>query len=234
MSTVSCGKFVPLSTLQSCLYRVCSLYPIECALSNVPLLTLALPPSPTQANFEQSHSGRRSSCTSPPQSSFGLKHPINKPADARAQYDSIDQHWEASRLGKSERQGAHAAATANLDQTGWANEKNQRTSTDVQNQRTSTDVQDAERAARASWQPMQLQAGREHTGIAINEESSGHTDSESSSDESCSDKFGTYSESSESEIETAGERSQSASDDALVQQQQKAQILKIPLQSVFI
>jgi hypothetical protein len=92
---------------------------------------------------------------------------------------------------------------------------------------------------------MQLQAGREHTGrdrsdlaggrqrVAINNESSGHT--ESFSDESYSDKFGSYSESSESEIEAAaGERKQSASDDALVQQQQQAQILKIPLQSVFI
>ena len=210
---------------------------IECVLSNVPLLTLALLPSPTQANLKKSHSGRRSSCTSPPQSFFGSKRPINDPADARAQYGSIDQHWEASRLGKSERQGAHAA-TANLQQTrcAWANEGNQRSS---------TDVQDAELAARASWQPMQLQAGREHTGrdrsdlaggrqrIAINDESSGHT--ESFSDESYSDKFGTYSESSESEIEAAaGERRQSASDDALVQQQQQAQILKIPLQSVFI
>ena len=192
---------------------------IECVLSNVPLLTLALLPSPTQANLKKSHSGRRSSCTSPPQSFFGSKRPINDPADARAQYGSIDQHWEASRLGKSERQGAHAA-TANLKQTrcAWANEGNQ---------------------------PMQLQAGREHTGrdrsdlaggrqrVAINNESSGHT--ESFSDESYSDKFGSYSESSESEIEAAaGERKQSASDDALVQQQQQAQILKIPLKSVFI
>jgi hypothetical protein len=124
--------------------------------------------------------------------------------------------------------------------------RSQRTSTDV-----NTDVQAAERVsachtALESRQPKQLQAGRKQRArdssdlagggqkIAINHKSTGH---KPCSDESCSDKLGTYSESSQSEIEAAGARSHSASDDALVQQQQQQQqeqILTSPLHSVFI
>jgi hypothetical protein len=178
--------------------------------------------------------------------------------------------FDACLLCASERQGAHAA-TVNLNQAAcaMANEKSQRTSTDVnkrdltsvkrdlsnRSQRTSTDVntdvQAAERVsachtALESRQPKQLQAGRKQRArdssdlagggqkIAINHESTGH---KPCSDESCSDKLGTYSESSQSEIEAAGARSHSASDDALVQQQQQQQqeqILTSPLHSVFI